>query len=241
MEICPLDEHKTIPKITEDGFSNSVKKHIQSLNLMSYCCYVSHIFSHLTHWPLPECFLSSGFTQWCCANLCCSSSLFVMKATECGEGRLHRSQLRSAGQSEEETSAYRPPQVAEDHQDTGKISFNACQLVWPDFWNDPHGVDKDWVIPTVAMPGETESSSCPSFVCSKELMFDSARCWRYCNPPAHTHTNAHAQRSAYNWFERSNAQKINPSLKVSCNIWRYLIMNDALLFIFFDVFYQLHL
>lgn len=116
-----------------------------------------------------------------------------------------------------------------------------CQLVWPDFWNDPHGVDKDWVIPTVAMPGETESSSCPSFVCSKELMFDSARCWRYCNPPAHTHTNAHAQRSAYNWLERSNAQKINPSLKVSCNIWRYLIMNDALLFIFFDVFYQLHL
>lgn len=51
-----------------------------------------------------------------------------MKATERGKGRLHRSQLRSAGQSEEATPAYRPPQVTEDHQDIGKISFNATFL-----------------------------------------------------------------------------------------------------------------
>lgn len=60
-------------------------------------------------------------------------------------------------------------------------------------------------IPAVAMPAEAESSShsrplvlwrcdpCPSFVRSKERMFDSARCSRYCNPPAHAHTNAHAR------------------------------------------------
>lgn len=51
-----------------------------------------------------------------------------MKATDRGEGGLHSSQLRSAGQSEEATSAYRPPQVAEDHQDVGKISFTAACL-----------------------------------------------------------------------------------------------------------------
>lgn len=48
-----------------------------------------------------------------------------MKATERGEGGLHRSQLRSAGQSEEAASAYRPSEVIEDHQDIGKITFNA--------------------------------------------------------------------------------------------------------------------
>lgn len=47
-----------------------------------------------------------------------------MKATERGEGGFHRSQLRTAGQSEEATSAYRPSQVAEDHQDIGKIPLS---------------------------------------------------------------------------------------------------------------------
>lgn len=47
-----------------------------------------------------------------------------MKATERGQGGLHGSQFRPAGQSEEAASAYGSAQVAEDHQNSGKIPFN---------------------------------------------------------------------------------------------------------------------
>lgn len=47
-----------------------------------------------------------------------------MKATERGQGGLHGSQFRSAGQSEEAASAYGSSQVAADHQDFGKTPFN---------------------------------------------------------------------------------------------------------------------
>lgn len=45
-----------------------------------------------------------------------------MKATECGKGGIHRGQPRSAGQSEKATTANRPAQVSEDHQDPGKVN-----------------------------------------------------------------------------------------------------------------------
>lgn len=51
-----------------------------------------------------------------------------MKATERDEGGLHGRQLRSAGQSEEAAPAYGPSEVAEDHQDVGKISFKTTVL-----------------------------------------------------------------------------------------------------------------
>lgn len=52
------------------------------------------------------------------------SSLCVMKAAERGQGGLHGSQLRPAGQSEAAASANGSSQVAEDHQDAGKLPFN---------------------------------------------------------------------------------------------------------------------
>lgn len=45
-----------------------------------------------------------------------------MKATECGKGGIHRGQPRSPGQSEKATTANRPAQVSEDHQDPGKVN-----------------------------------------------------------------------------------------------------------------------
>lgn len=113
VETCPLDDHRTIPEITEGGMLKNTFSHL------SYWC---HFSSHLTHCPSP--LASHGDAVLICGP---SSSVFVMKAAEHGEGGLHRSQLRAAGQSEEATPAHRPPQVAEDHQDTGNISFY-CNL-----------------------------------------------------------------------------------------------------------------
>lgn len=44
-----------------------------------------------------------------------------VKATERGEGGIHRGQPGSIGQSEETATADRPAEVTEDHQDAGKV------------------------------------------------------------------------------------------------------------------------
>lgn len=46
-----------------------------------------------------------------------------VKATDRGEGGIHRSQPGSTGQSEEATSVDGPSQVTEDHQDLGKLKI----------------------------------------------------------------------------------------------------------------------
>lgn len=118
-----------------------------------------------------------------------------MKATERGEGGLHRSQLRSAGQSEEAASAYRTSQVAEDHQDIGKIP-----LQWPPRGREGSSCScydlMSVVVETLEFSVLAVFNSCLSFLHSKEQMFDSARCWRYCNP--------HRHMPVYHWLQRSN-------------------------------------
>lgn len=47
VETCPLDDHRTIPKITEGGMLKNTFSHL------SYWCHFSHISSHLPHWPSP--------------------------------------------------------------------------------------------------------------------------------------------------------------------------------------------
>lgn len=49
-----------------------------------------------------------------------------MKATQCGESRVYRGQPGSASQSEEATTADRPAQISEDHQDLGRV--NICNF-----------------------------------------------------------------------------------------------------------------
>ena len=45
-----------------------------------------------------------------------------VKATERVKGRIHRGQPGPIGQSEKTTIADKPAQVAEDHQDAGKVN-----------------------------------------------------------------------------------------------------------------------